>query len=87
MFHFKSPAKLNLFLHVLDKRVDGYYNIQSVFQLIDLFDYIRFEKTTDNKIVLTSNIKQLEQDNLIINTINLFKFNYSFLKNQIYFFA
>ncbi|MBS82875.1 MAG: 4-(cytidine 5'-diphospho)-2-C-methyl-D-erythritol kinase [Gammaproteobacteria bacterium] len=76
MFHFKSPAKLNLFLHVLDKRVDGYYNIQSVFQLIDLFDYIRFEKTTDNKIVLTSNIKQLEQDNLIINTINLFKFNY-----------
>ena len=37
---FSAPAKLNLFLKVINKRKDGYHNIQSVFQLIDLHDDI-----------------------------------------------
>ena len=39
----KAPAKLNLTLEVLSKRDDGYHEIRTVFQAVDLFDTIRFE--------------------------------------------
>jgi 4-diphosphocytidyl-2-C-methyl-D-erythritol kinase len=45
-----APAKLNLFLHVTGKRVDGYHDLQTVFQLIDLADDIRIEVRSDGKI-------------------------------------
>ena len=38
----KAPAKLNLTLEVLGKRDDGYHEIRTVFQAVDLFDTIRF---------------------------------------------
>ncbi|MEJ2794777.1 4-(cytidine 5'-diphospho)-2-C-methyl-D-erythritol kinase [Iodobacter sp. LRB] len=37
---FPAPAKLNLFLHIVGRRSDGYHLLQSVFQLIDLADTI-----------------------------------------------
>ena len=37
-----APAKLNLFLHVTGRRADGYHEIQTVFQLIDLEDRLHF---------------------------------------------
>ncbi len=33
-----APAKLNLFLHVVGRRADGYHEIQTAYQLIDLED-------------------------------------------------
>ena len=49
---FLAPAKLNLFLKVINKKKDGYHNIQSIFQLIDLQDdifiKIRYEDTQIN---------------------------------------
>ena len=38
----RSPAKLNLFLHINAQRADGYHDLQSVFQLIDLCDVMHF---------------------------------------------
>lgn len=38
-----APAKLNLFLHVLGRRGDGYHSLQTAFQLIDLCDELAFE--------------------------------------------
>jgi 4-diphosphocytidyl-2-C-methyl-D-erythritol kinase len=38
----RAPAKLNLFLHVTGRRADGYHNLQTVFQLLDLCDELRF---------------------------------------------
>lgn len=35
-----APAKLNLFLHVVGRRPDGYHDLQTVFQIIDLADRI-----------------------------------------------
>ena len=35
-----SPAKLNLFLHIVGRRDNGYHELQSIFQLIDLYDWI-----------------------------------------------
>jgi 4-diphosphocytidyl-2-C-methyl-D-erythritol kinase len=37
-----APGKLNLFLHVLGRRPDGYHDLQTAFQFIDLCDEIRF---------------------------------------------
>lgn len=38
-----APAKINLFLHITDRRSDGYHNLQSVFVLLDLADTLDFE--------------------------------------------
>jgi 4-diphosphocytidyl-2-C-methyl-D-erythritol kinase len=45
-----APAKLNLFLHVLGKRADGYHLLQSVFVLIDWADELHFECRGDGVI-------------------------------------
>mgnify|MGYP003393887137 FL=1 len=47
-----APAKINLFLEVVDKRIDGYHNIRTIFQKIELFDELSFEEE-DNGILLT----------------------------------
>jgi len=47
---FLAPAKLNLFLHIVGQRDDGYHLLQSVFQLIDLSDTISLGVREDNAI-------------------------------------
>ena len=39
----KSPAKINLFLRVLEQNNNGYHNIETSFQYIDLYDFIGLE--------------------------------------------
>jgi 4-diphosphocytidyl-2-C-methyl-D-erythritol kinase len=45
-----APAKLNLFLHVLGRRPDGYHLLQSAFVLIDWCDSLHFEKRSDGRL-------------------------------------
>ena len=45
-----APAKLNLFLHVTGRRPDGYHELQTVFQLIDLSDTIAISVREDGRI-------------------------------------
>lgn len=47
---FPAPAKLNLFLHVIGRRDDGYHLLQSAFRLIDRCDALRFERRRDAEI-------------------------------------
>jgi 4-diphosphocytidyl-2-C-methyl-D-erythritol kinase len=42
-----APAKLNLFLHVTARRADGYHELQTLFQLVDLCDTIEIQVTPD----------------------------------------
>jgi 4-diphosphocytidyl-2-C-methyl-D-erythritol kinase len=45
-----APAKLNLFLHIVGRREDGYHLMQTVFQLVDLADQIELRVTGDGRI-------------------------------------
>ena len=45
-----APAKLNLFLHILGRRSDGYHELQTCFQFIDLCDDIAIEVRSDGQI-------------------------------------
>jgi 4-diphosphocytidyl-2-C-methyl-D-erythritol kinase len=47
---FPAPAKLNLFLHVVGRRDDGYHLLQTVFQFIDLCDTVRIAPRSDGEI-------------------------------------
>ena len=48
--HWSAPAKLNLFLHVTGRRADGYHELQTLFQLIDLCDTITITVREDGRI-------------------------------------
>ena len=81
-----APAKLNLFLHILDRRNDGYHNLQSLFQLLDFGDDLHFETDTSGTISLhldsNSEIKKIPMDdNLIIRATELLRANYG--RNQL----
>ena len=47
---YVAPAKLNLFLHVVGRRADGYHLLQSAFVLIDRFDSLRFALREDGVV-------------------------------------
>ncbi len=47
---FSAPAKLNLMLHVVGRRPDGYHELQTVFQLVDLRDRITIQVRDDGAI-------------------------------------
>ena len=72
MRNYRSPAKINLFLKIVDKRSDGYHDIQSIFQLIDLHDEISINLRKDRQINLNSNKKKIIKDNLIFTAIKKF---------------
>ncbi|MBI3230382.1 MAG: 4-(cytidine 5'-diphospho)-2-C-methyl-D-erythritol kinase, partial [Burkholderiales bacterium] len=46
-----APAKLNLFLHVIGRRADGYHLLQSVFQLLDWGDSLDFQRVEGEEIL------------------------------------
>ncbi|SEN65194.1 4-(cytidine 5'-diphospho)-2-C-methyl-D-erythritol kinase [Nitrosomonas marina] len=49
-----APAKLNLFLHVVGQRPDGYHLLQTVFRLLDFSDELNFTLRDDGKIKLSA---------------------------------
>ncbi|MGZ8272318.1 MAG: 4-(cytidine 5'-diphospho)-2-C-methyl-D-erythritol kinase [Burkholderiaceae bacterium] len=61
-----APAKLNLFLHVTGRRDDGYHTLQTVFQLIDLADWLDFERRDDGAIVREGDLLTVVDDDLVV---------------------
>ena len=49
---YPAPAKLNLFLHVVGRRADGYHLLQTLFRLIDHGDCLRFSPRQDGQLRL-----------------------------------
>lgn len=72
----QCPAKINLLLKVLNKREDGFHNIESIMQTIDLFDYltINIENYSTSEILLDGNNKEIpyNEKNLVYKAAKLF---------------
>jgi 4-diphosphocytidyl-2-C-methyl-D-erythritol kinase len=67
-----APAKLNLFLHVVGRRADGYHLLQTLFQLIDRGDTLHFSSRDDGVIRRTTAIAGVaEQSDLIVRAARL----------------
>lgn len=49
-----APAKINLFLHVVGRRADGYHLLQTVFLFLDQADWLRFAPRSDGRIELAT---------------------------------
>ncbi|MDR3371190.1 4-(cytidine 5'-diphospho)-2-C-methyl-D-erythritol kinase [Rhodoferax sp.] len=61
-----APAKLNLFLHIVGRRPDGYHLLESVFMLIDWCDTIHVEVRNDSQISREDLTTPLPPDDLIV---------------------
>src|SRR5262245_3954175 len=62
-----APAKLNLFLHILGRRPDGYHELQTLFQFLDHGDELHFAAREDGEVRLHSDIPGVPHDsNLIV---------------------
>jgi 4-diphosphocytidyl-2-C-methyl-D-erythritol kinase len=69
---YPAPAKLNLFLHVVGRRPDGYHLLQTAFRLIDLCDWLRFTPREDGEIRLARAIPGVEEEeNLVVRAARL----------------
>ena len=67
-----APAKLNLFLHVLGRREDGYHEIQTLFQLIDLCDELTFDVQSEAGITRHESTYGVpETDDLVVRAARL----------------
>lgn len=75
----KAPAKINLCLRILGKRSDGFHDIFSVMQAVDLFDEISFDRTENIGITIDCDDPgvPLGDDNLIARAYHLMKDRYS----------
>jgi 4-diphosphocytidyl-2-C-methyl-D-erythritol kinase len=67
-FTLPSFAKINLALHVLGRRPDGYHELYTVFQTISLQDRLTFSHSADDRISLTCDNQGIpvDKDNLIM---------------------
>jgi len=69
---YPAPAKLNLFLHVVGRRPDGYHLLQTAFRLIDLCDWLRFTLREDREVRLSRAIPGVPaEENLVVRAARL----------------
>jgi 4-diphosphocytidyl-2-C-methyl-D-erythritol kinase len=59
---YPAPAKLNLFLHVVGRRADGYHLLQGAFTLIDRCDEIRIRVRSDGVIARANEVAGVPSD-------------------------
>src|SRR5258708_7003588 len=68
-----SPAKINLFLHIVDRRPDGYHNLASLFQAIDLYDQIDLTLSDRDQLTCSDPNLPTDSSNLICKAAELFR--------------
>ncbi|MDQ7091880.1 MAG: 4-(cytidine 5'-diphospho)-2-C-methyl-D-erythritol kinase [Methylococcales bacterium] len=69
-----APAKINLMLRITGRRDDGYHSLQTVFQLLDLCDWLTFHPLDEDKIYLKSPLEGVpEATDLTIRAAKLLK--------------
>jgi 4-diphosphocytidyl-2-C-methyl-D-erythritol kinase len=66
LYEVAAPAKLNLFLHVVGRRADGYHLLQSPFALVDWADTLHFERRDDGRLARHDLGPALPEDDLCL---------------------
>ena len=71
---FFSPAKINLYFHILKKRSDGFHEIASLYQAIDLGDKLAIDPSEgEDRITCTDLLIPTDSSNLILRAASLFR--------------
>ncbi|MBM3351478.1 MAG: 4-(cytidine 5'-diphospho)-2-C-methyl-D-erythritol kinase [Betaproteobacteria bacterium] len=69
---FRAPAKINLFLHIVGQRADGYHLLQTVFRLLDRYDTIHLKPTANKGITRLNEVAGVpESQDLCIRAAKL----------------
>ncbi len=68
-----SPAKINLFLRIMGKRPDGYHELASLFQAINLGDTLSFTLGAQDSLTCSDPHLPCNDSNLIIKALHLFR--------------
>jgi 4-diphosphocytidyl-2-C-methyl-D-erythritol kinase len=72
--NWPAPAKINLFLHVIGRRADGYHLLQTAFQFLDLCDRLDFERRADGRVCRQTDLPGVtEDDDLTVRAARLLK--------------
>ena len=61
----RTPAKINLLLHIKGKRWDGYHDIITIMQAVDLFDELLIERSDNLEIICSSPDVPADENNLV----------------------
>ena len=69
MLCWPAPAKLNLFLHITGRQADGYHDLQSLFQILDWGDQLKFLINDSGQIGRSSEVSGVpESDDICLNS-------------------
>ena len=72
--YWPAPAKLNLFLHITGRHPDGYHDLQTLFQILDWGDELRFSINESGQISRSCNIEGIsEADDICVRAAHLLK--------------
>lgn len=73
MLKLSSPAKINLFLRILRRRSDGYHELASLFQAVDLCDSLYYSFSKEDQLTCTDSTIPTDRNNLILKAADLFR--------------
>lgn len=77
VLNLTSPAKINLYLKILNKRPDGYHEIETVFERIDLYDEVGLRPTNKDIVVLCDDPQvPCDSHNLVYKAAQMLKERY-----------
>lgn len=82
MIHLFSPAKINLFFKIMGLRKDGYHNLQSFFQAINLGDELTISFASKDTYTSTDPTLNFNEKNFIYKALQLFR-KKTFLKDPV----
>ncbi|MDP1879858.1 MAG: 4-(cytidine 5'-diphospho)-2-C-methyl-D-erythritol kinase [Parachlamydiaceae bacterium] len=73
MHTYFSPAKINLYLKVVAKRLDGFHELSTLMQTISLGDFLHIELADTDSLTCSNSMVPIDSSNLILKALNLFK--------------
>lgn len=68
-----SPAKINLFLQILHRRDDGFHQLATLMQTVDLFDILHFSLANQDELTCDDRSLPTDTNNLVLKAASLYR--------------